>query len=565
MGVKSLWGILKPSAEKSIPSGVRLAVDTSIWMYQYRYLRPSDVVYLFSTRVVKLLHHGIRPVFVFDGRTPEIKRRAILQRRSSRNSVTMVDKRMRCEETPGAFPDALEPPAPGDSRYNWGDVFESEDRSESSEDEESPDEEVFSDDLGDNGLGDRISFDFVKSRDLSRTQKLQKLVELRGRRREIRTGRVAGGMDVFSAQQIKNLRTRNLISHNIKALEKKGRRKVHGDCRTTYELIKTPSSALTDKKDSVGVWAKEVGTRQENADREMSRILEDQVSIESIEDDGKAAHIPQNAGGYEGHLETYPALKRLAGKYKDPGETEEAGEAVLEGKGAEGEEVTSVSCSRERTMGGFFALDSGSGDESEEGGEDDSRKDLFRGSEVVENIGVGDGERIERVVLKVLEVLGVPYVEAPMEADAQCGLMCSSGAVDGVITEDNDVLLYGGTVYRNFFRRNREIEKYSLGRIESELGLSRRDLIMLSYLLGSDYTAGVKGVGPVKALEAVRKGPICEEEVSVLLELYLNPDGVDVVDFRDGRIDKDRARRFYEQSGVDRERIDEVMFFLERL
>mgnify|MGYP000947106365 CR=1 FL=1 len=36
-----------------------------------------------------------------------------------------------------------------------------------------------------------------------------------------------------------------------------------------------------------------------------------------------------------------------------------------------------------------------------------------------------------------------------------------------------------------------------------DLGLSRHDLIRLALFLGSDYTLGVKGIGPVNAIEII--------------------------------------------------------------
>lgn len=42
-----------------------------------------------------------------------------------------------------------------------------------------------------------------------------------------------------------------------------------------------------------------------------------------------------------------------------------------------------------------------------------------------------------------------------MEAEAQCAWLNHEGLVDGVVTDDNDVFLFGGThVYRHFFQGN---------------------------------------------------------------------------------------------------------------
>ncbi|XP_031758816.1 flap endonuclease GEN homolog 1-like [Xenopus tropicalis] len=53
--------------------------------------------------------------------------------------------------------------------------------------------------------------------------------------------------------------------------------------------------------------------------------------------------------------------------------------------------------------------------------------------------------------LLMLECLGIPWVQAAGEAEAMCAYLNAHGYVDGCITNDGDVFLYGAqTVYRNF-------------------------------------------------------------------------------------------------------------------
>ena len=108
-------------------------------------------------------------------------------------------------------------------------------------------------------------------------------------------------------------------------------------------------------------------------------------------------------------------------------------------------------------------------------------------------------------VMGLLEFCGIPYIVAPMEAEAQCAAMELSGAVDGVITDDSDAFLFGAQhVYKNIFDDSKFVEAYTARDIKSDLNLSRDDLIRLALLLGSDYTLGIKGVGPVNAIEVIR-------------------------------------------------------------
>lgn len=95
-----------------------------------------------------------------------------------------------------------------------------------------------------------------------------------------------------------------------------------------------------------------------------------------------------------------------------------------------------------------------------------------------------------------------------MEAEAQCAELVSLGLVDGVITDDSDVFLFGAQrVYKNMFNQSKTVEAFLLSDLERELGLDRDTLIRLAYLLGSDYTEGLKGAGPVVAMELLQEFP----------------------------------------------------------
>jgi DNA excision repair protein ERCC-5 len=88
MGVKSLWTLLhtlaRPINLESL-AGKRLAVDASIWLNQFTKVADlydtrqfSPHVAGFFKRICKLLFYNIKPVFVFDGKPPDIKLQTIV-------------------------------------------------------------------------------------------------------------------------------------------------------------------------------------------------------------------------------------------------------------------------------------------------------------------------------------------------------------------------------------------------------------------------------------------------------------------------------------------------------
>ncbi|CAK9782601.1 unnamed protein product [Cutaneotrichosporon oleaginosum] len=108
----------------------------------------------------------------------------------------------------------------------------------------------------------------------------------------------------------------------------------------------------------------------------------------------------------------------------------------------------------------------------------------------------------------LLRHFGIPYITAPMEAEAQCAKLAELNLVDGIITDDSDVFLFGGsTCFKNIFNDAKYAECYAATDIERELSLPRHRLIELAYLLGSDYTIGLPGIGPVMALELLANFP----------------------------------------------------------
>lgn len=116
-----------------------------------------------------------------------------------------------------------------------------------------------------------------------------------------------------------------------------------------------------------------------------------------------------------------------------------------------------------------------------------------------------DADEVTHIMItecqQLLRLFGLPYVTAPMEAEAQCAELVRLGLVDGIVTDDSDCFLFGGTrVYKNMFNQAKLVECYLSSDLE-KAGWPRDKLVQAVHLLGSDYTEGLPGIGPVGAAE----------------------------------------------------------------
>lgn len=126
---------------------------------------------------------------------------------------------------------------------------------------------------------------------------------------------------------------------------------------------------------------------------------------------------------------------------------------------------------------------------------------------------------------KLLGKMGVSFVQAPSEGEAQAARMVKEGKVYASASQDWDSLLFGSPVMvknltitgrRKLPNKEKYIEiKPEVIKLESvleELEINQDQLILLGILVGTDYNpGGIKGIGPKTALEKVKKKPTLEE------------------------------------------------------
>jgi flap endonuclease-1 len=120
---------------------------------------------------------------------------------------------------------------------------------------------------------------------------------------------------------------------------------------------------------------------------------------------------------------------------------------------------------------------------------------------------------------RLLEYLGVPFVQAPSEGEAQAAYMAGRGDVWAAVSQDYDSLLFHATrLVRNLAISGKrklplreayvqvDPEIIELAATLESLGLTRDQLIDLGILIGTDFNPdGFKGIGPKTALKLIRE------------------------------------------------------------
>lgn len=106
---------------------------------------------------------------------------------------------------------------------------------------------------------------------------------------------------------------------------------------------------------------------------------------------------------------------------------------------------------------------------------------------------------------RLLTLMGVPVLDAPSEAEAQCAELAKKGIVYGVSTEDMDALTFGTPrLIRNLMvaaSQNKPVLEIDLAKALEGLGLTQEQFVDLGILCGCDYTDKIAGIGPTRALQ----------------------------------------------------------------
>lgn len=116
---------------------------------------------------------------------------------------------------------------------------------------------------------------------------------------------------------------------------------------------------------------------------------------------------------------------------------------------------------------------------------------------------------------QLLKLMGVPVVDAPCEAEAQCAALVKSGKVFAAATEDMDALTFGAPVLLRHLTfseaRKMPVQEFHLNNVLQGLELKQNEFIDLCILLGCDYCGSIRGVGPKRAIDLIRQHRTLDE------------------------------------------------------
>ncbi|KAL2444430.1 Flap endonuclease 1 [Exophiala dermatitidis] len=121
---------------------------------------------------------------------------------------------------------------------------------------------------------------------------------------------------------------------------------------------------------------------------------------------------------------------------------------------------------------------------------------------------------------RLLKLMGIPYIIAPTEAEAQCAVLARAGKVYAAASEDMDTLCFNAPIllrHLTFSEQRKEpIQEIHLDKTLEGLGMDRTQFIDLCILLGCDYVDPIPKVGPNTALKLIREHGTLEKVVEFI-------------------------------------------------
>lgn len=128
----------------------------------------------------------------------------------------------------------------------------------------------------------------------------------------------------------------------------------------------------------------------------------------------------------------------------------------------------------------------------------------------------------------LLDIMGIPYIDAPQEADSQCSYLAKNNLVDGVMTEDMDILTFGAPlIVKYLYSHRKKPTSISSRELLEKIDLNYDEFIEWCCLLGSDYCKGVYELKANDILDIYKKFKNLDKTIEYLKEKNYNVSNLD--------------------------------------
>jgi flap endonuclease-1 len=155
----------------------------------------------------------------------------------------------------------------------------------------------------------------------------------------------------------------------------------------------------------------------------------------------------------------------------------------------------------------------------EEGRLDDARKFAVRSSRMSPEIVEGSK--------KLIKLMGIPYIQAKGEGEAQASYMVARGDAWCVASQDYDCMLFGAPrMVKNLTISGSQTnpELIELDKVLVNLDVTREQLVDMAIMVGTDFNQGIKGIGAKKGLKLIKEhGDIYQILEKLDIELDVDP------------------------------------------
>ncbi|UCD12986.1 MAG: flap endonuclease-1 [Thermoplasmatales archaeon] len=171
---------------------------------------------------------------------------------------------------------------------------------------------------------------------------------------------------------------------------------------------------------------------------------------------------------------------------------------------------------------------------------------------------------------ELLDALGIPYIQAPSEGEAQASYLVKKGDAHAVGSQDFDCLLFGSPILiRNLTSSGRRKlpNKKAYVKVTPELirlkpslkslNILQKQLVDMAILIGTDYNEGIKGYGSKKSLKLIKKAGNVEnalatigssdsptlQEIKEIREIFIHPTTTDDYSLRWSKPDNEAVKK----------------------